>query len=375
MWSEKGTGDQWRQLNANERLRMLHFPSNYFENIKLTEDEGCALAGDPFSTKIFGRLLHAAGLGIWPCLKITMVNGQLVASEKEKEERRQPHDDAPIGAERGRITLEGRETIPESTAARLRAALLNAVTEKGPYGLVMGAEWKLRGFKTLRQLLPAVRQLPFLNQEKFDGIDVKVVTENDQTQWVRLPTGTEVLFLWTLSGRASLQWGEGQLRIQGSISKVKIAPGLDTIEVKLFSRDAVLGMAYQLNGRKSKAAMKEANRAGLTPHQPDEMVTPEYGEPVLRTGALEVERWRIRSLQEEDPELNPYIVLYEKGATELRKLYGQKTAELTMRHQEDFKMSDGILGRWIHLPGGGRDRKSTRLNSSHSSVSRMPSSA
>jgi hypothetical protein len=83
------------------------------------------------------------------------------------------------------------------------------------------------------------------------------------------------------------------------------------------------------------------------------MVTPEYGEPVLRTGALEVERWRIRSLQEEDPELNPYIVLYEKGATELRKLYGQKTAELTMRHQEDFKMSDGILGRWIHLPGGG----------------------
>ena len=80
VWSEKGTGDQWRQLNANERLRMLHFPSNYFENIKLTEDEGCALAGDPFSTKIFGRLLHAAGLGIWPCLKITMVNGQLVAS-------------------------------------------------------------------------------------------------------------------------------------------------------------------------------------------------------------------------------------------------------------------------------------------------------
>jgi len=50
--SEKGTGDQWRQLNANERLCMLHFPSNYFENIKLTEGEGCALAGDPFSTKI-----------------------------------------------------------------------------------------------------------------------------------------------------------------------------------------------------------------------------------------------------------------------------------------------------------------------------------
>ena len=67
-----------------------------------------------------------------------MVNGQLVVSEKKKEERRQLRDDAPVGAERGGITLEGRETIPESTAACLNAALLNAVTEKGPYGFVMG---------------------------------------------------------------------------------------------------------------------------------------------------------------------------------------------------------------------------------------------
>ena len=36
--------------------------------------------------------------------------------------------------------------------------------------------------------------------------------EIEQIQMVKLPAGTETFFIWMLSGRASLQWGGGQLR-------------------------------------------------------------------------------------------------------------------------------------------------------------------
>ena len=44
--------------------------------------------------------------------------------------------------------------------------------------------------------------------EAFDGIHVPVVTENDQSQVVKLPGGAETFYLRTLSGRAPLQWGD-----------------------------------------------------------------------------------------------------------------------------------------------------------------------
>ena len=127
------------------------------------------------------------------------------------------------------------------------------------------------------------------------------------------------------------------------------------ITVRLFSRDAVLGLAYRVSERKPKAIVKEANRAGLTLHQPDEVPMKMYGDAVLKTDALDTVRHRIRTHQEEDPEIHPYIVLFEQGVNEPRKRYGQKTAELTNRRKDDHKMADGILTRWVSIPGvGGR---------------------
>ena len=69
--------------------------------------------------------------------------------------------------------------------------------------------WIVRGYRILRKMLPAIRELPFLNMEAFDGIPVTIMTEGDQTQVIKPPEGTELFYIWTLSGRASLQWGEG----------------------------------------------------------------------------------------------------------------------------------------------------------------------
>ena len=142
--------------------------------------------------------------------------------------------------------------------------------------------------------------------------------------------------------------------MQGSISKLSVnAEETDVITVWLFSRGPILGLAYQVSERKPKAIVQEANRAGLTPHQPDEAPMKKYGDPVLKTDALDIEGHRIRTRQEEDPEIHLYIALLEQGMGELHKKYGQKTAELINRHKGDYKMVDGILARWVNLPGDG----------------------
>ena len=93
--------------------------------------------------------------------------------------------------------------------------------------------------------------------ESFDGIFVTVVTEDDQTQVVKAPEATELFHIWSLPGRASLQRGRIQLRSQGSISKLSgKAEKTDVIAVRLFSRDAILRLAYQVNGRNPKAVVK-----------------------------------------------------------------------------------------------------------------------
>ena len=218
VWSAKGAGQEWRCLKGNERIRMLHFPANYFDSVNPTGDERASLAGDPFSVMVFSRLTHACGLGVWPPAETWMENDRVVTSNGESEVKVQPHDVAPIGEERGKIKLEGRQAVPEKTAARLRATLPNAVNEKpdthtGPYGIVKikstesnDTSWMVRGYRTPRKMLPAIREPPFLNMEAFDGILVTVVTEDDQTQVIKPPEGTELIYIWMLSGRESLQW-------------------------------------------------------------------------------------------------------------------------------------------------------------------------
>ena len=74
VWSAKRAGQEWRCFTGSERIRILQFPANYFDNVNLTEDERASLAGDTFSVKVSSRLMHACGLGVWPPTKTRMEN-------------------------------------------------------------------------------------------------------------------------------------------------------------------------------------------------------------------------------------------------------------------------------------------------------------
>ena len=63
---------------------MIGFPAGYLRpaGTAITEDEACALTGDPFPVKCFGRLLASApGLnGTWPLQELCAEGGRLVVA-------------------------------------------------------------------------------------------------------------------------------------------------------------------------------------------------------------------------------------------------------------------------------------------------------
>ena len=108
--------------------------------------------------------------------------------------------------------------------------------------------------------------ITFLSMGTFD--DIRFLRDYKQTQTVKLPAGTGTFFIWTLSGRASLQRGEGQLLAQGSTAKMRTKPeGLGILTVRFSSHGAILGLACQLRGRKPKAIAKDASGARLISFQ------------------------------------------------------------------------------------------------------------
>ena len=345
LWSQGGKGDQWRHLNANERLQMLNFPKGYLEGVRLTEDERCALAGDPFSVKVFCRLLHAAGLGIWPPHRLIMINGELETRELDESKDEMPQEQVQVGETRGEITFMGREELKDMPVMRLRTAMLKADLEAGPFGLIVDSDQvKLRGYGTLRKLMGAINELPFLKNERVDGVQVV------QASVTELPAKVSTIFIWTIGGRAALQWGGGHLRLQGSVTKIHVT----TSRVTIHRYDqATVMFAYILDVRKTKAVMQEAARAGLYAYQPEVDHKPKVqAVPTLRSDAIDVDRWAIRARQEEDEDLLPIIILLEQGEAAMRRKTDRRNADLAVRHQAEFAVIDGLLGRHVHLPGG-----------------------
>lgn len=115
---------------------------------------------------------------------------------------------------------------------------------------------------------------------------------------------------------------------------------------------------YKIGRPKPKGILAEARRAGLWAHQPDEApraMAEWTGAPTeIREDLLDIvdlERWRLRAAQDDDPDANPLIKLLEGGERELRKVMDKKAAELTLRHQSEYSMKDGLLCRWVHPPG------------------------
>ena len=77
-------GEEWRCLNANERMVILGFPRGYLEAPKepLTEDAKCELAGDVMAVKVICRLLASLpeAPGAWPPRDLIAEAGSIVAA-------------------------------------------------------------------------------------------------------------------------------------------------------------------------------------------------------------------------------------------------------------------------------------------------------
>ena len=66
-------------------------------------------------------------------------------------------------------------------------------------------------------------------------------------------------------------------------------------------------------------------------------------------GIVDIERWRIRAGQEEDPGLAPYICALEKGEHTLRRRYERSLVEQVMNDITDYEMKNGLLARKVRL--------------------------
>ena len=102
---------------------------------------------------------------------------------------------------------------------------------------------------------------------------------------------------------------------------------------------------YRLACPKSITLQKNARRAGLYPHTPHP--AKENAEPpkAVRSGGLDVvdvERWRLRSAQEDDEEFAPFITLLERGERKLRSSYDRSLAESTLMAVSDCEIVDGL---------------------------------
>ena len=73
------------------------------------------------------------------------------------------------------------------------------------------------------------------------------------------------------------------------------------------------------------------------------------------------------------------VVSEQRGAYRVYTQWGEQDAEVTghFRHEVEDALGFPVVGDWVVVErqGAAGDRKSTRLNSSHSQQSRMPSSA
>ena len=69
-------------------------------------------------------------------------------------------------------------------------------------------------------------------------------------------------------------------------------------------------------------------------------------------GVVDIERWRLRAGQEEDPDLAPYLCALEKGEHTLRRKYERSLAEQVMHDIIDYEVKDGLLSKKVRLASG-----------------------
>ena len=113
---------------------------------------------------------------------------------------------------------------------------------------------------------------------------------------------------------------------------------------------------YRLKQQKTVDNMQKAKRAGLYPHVPAAVTKQKQGVPSSSRsgplGTVDIERWRLRAGQEEDPELAPYLCALEKGEHTLRRKYERSLAEQVVQEIGDYEVKDGLLARKVRMASG-----------------------
>ena len=134
---------------------------------------------------------------------------------------------------------------------------------------------------------------------------------------MNVPSGTDPLLIIPITGEAMLTNQESepvQLSEQATLLR------RDTEGAPLILKgESTLLVLYRLKQQKTVENLQKAKRAGLYPHCPTATRQQKQGVPsATRSGPLgivDIERWRLRAGQEEDPGLAPYLCALEKEST------------------------------------------------------------
>ena len=70
------------------------------------------------------------------------------------------------------------------------------------------------------------------------------------------------------------------------------------------------------------------------------------------TNSFDIERWRLKTHQDQDDDFAPMICLLEEGEPALWKKYDRRTAMLTCRDQTRFEIVNGLFARKVRKKSG-----------------------
>ena len=225
----------------------------------------------------------------------------------------------------------------------------------GPHGLVPRScdadMLDVTGHADLVRVLSNVWELPYAGVCPMDGL---TIWNSASPRYCRVPYGADQLLLIPMSGEVSLPRAEGEpVRLSGQATLLSRSSEETKLSLK---GEATLLVLYRLKQSKTVENLSKAKRAGLYPHCPSATAQKKQGVPSSSRsgplGTVDIERWRLRQGQEEDPELAPYLCVLEKGEHTLRRKFERSLAEQVVQDVGDYEIQDGLLAKKVRLSSG-----------------------
>ena len=182
------------------------------------------------------------------------------------------------------------------------------------------------------------------SEGEYDGVSVLA---DNSLSLEKVPAGADRILLYHLCNKGEITGGafkhtslEGKALMLDRVGQEAVvagdasasstdndpapSPGLEVSGAPCFL------CVYRLASQKSNALLKSARRAGLYPHIPPIAAKSADAPKTVRSGALDVERWRLRAAQEEDEEFAPFITLLGRGERTLHGSHDRSMSEATL---------------------------------------------